>query len=376
MYATDVLTSGQLGYGSYISQFEKMVASAVGRRYGVAVSSGTAALHMALVAAGVEPGDRVIVPDLTFIATANAVRYVGAWPIFMDVDNGWQMDLDILRVFILDQCRWERGALYTPGSYSFYRYRIKAVVVVPLLGNPLDLGDLPELLEERGVALIEDAAQSLGGYYRGFASGNNGVAGTFSFNVNKVVTAAGGGMVVTDDEQLAWLVRHFSDQARNRDHPDEYMHTGVGYNYRMSNLQAAIGVAQMEKLEEHLQQKRSIASRYMHGFGPLPGIASYPCTKGGMYSDVMSTHWLNAMRLDRDSRPLIRFLREKGIEASAIYQPLHMSRAYAHSDHIGGSKADQIWREAICLPSGAGLKLEQVDEVGAAVVEFLDREGD
>jgi dTDP-4-amino-4,6-dideoxygalactose transaminase len=370
-YATVVLRSGLAA--PYIPEFERAVAETVGRRYAVAVSSGTAALHLALEAAGVEPGDRVIVPDLTFIATANAVRHTGAWPIFMDVsEDTWQVNLDMLRETIATRCVWKRGQLF----WSKDDYQpLKAIVVVPLLGYPLNLGDLPEFLEERGIVIVEDAAQALGAIYKGFSAGKHGVAGTFSMNTNKVVTAAGGGMVVTDDEHLAWLVRHNADQCRNRDHADEFMHTSVGYNYRMSNLQAAVGVAQMEKLGEHLQQKRAIAGRYMQGLKGVPGV-SFPTGVGGQFSNVMPSCWLNVIRIGHDSRPLIKHLREQGIEASAIYQPLHMSRAYTGCEHVGGNVASAIWKDAVCLPSGAGLKLEQVDEVVAEVRGFLSEGGE
>lgn len=372
-YASHVLQSGLSA--PYIPEFEKTVASGVGRRYAVAVSSGTAALHLALRAAGIREGARVMLPTLTFVATANAVWHAGGWPILCDVDvNTWQMDLALLRETIEKKCLWKRGQLF--GNKWDYQ-PIKAVIVVPLLGYPLNLGDLPNFLEERDVVIIEDAAQSLGAYYRGFSSGRNGVASTFSFNANKVVTAAGGGMIVTDDDKVAWLVRHYADQARNRDHPEEYMHTAIGYNYRMSNLQAAVGVAQMEKLGEHLHQKRAIASRYMSGFEGLSGV-SFPNGSGGLFSDVMSTYWLNAIRIGCDSRPLIKHLRSQGIEASAIYQPLHMAGIYTSLENVGGSVASQIYKDAVCLPSGAGLKLEHVDEVIAAVREFLSKgkEGD
>ena len=336
------MESGDLGYGEFIPEFERLVAQRVGRRYGAAVSSGTAALHLALLAAGVGPGDLVIVPTLTFVATANAVRYCGAEPLFVDVDpqTGCLNPLLAQSVAASTCCQSDP--------------RIKAVVPVGLLGQPLELGGLPEALAERGIALVEDAAQALGAT----GAGRQGLASCFSFNANKLVTAAGGGMVVTDDEEVDWTVRHLADQARERDYPAEYRHDALGYNYRLSNVQAAVGVAQMEKLEEHLARKRAIHRQYREGLAEVLGVSLWPADHDG------SSHWLSAVQVAAKGA-LLQHLRGRGIEALSLYYPLHQLPDYQEHPprYVGGEAAEDLWATTALLPSGCGLSEAQVEEV-------------
>lgn len=327
------------------------MAERVGRRFGVAVSSGTAALHLVLLAAGVGPGHLVVVPTLTFVATANAVRYCGAEPLFVDVVP----ETGVLNPVIA------RNVCASPCCDS--DPRIKAVVPVGLLGQPLVLGNLPKVLAQHGINLIEDGAQALGAA----GAGGQGLASCFSFNANKIVTAGGGGMVVTDDEGLATTIRQLADQARARLFPEEYLHTGLGYNYRLGNMQAAVGVAQMEKISEHLVRKREIHHQYQEGLADLPGVTLWPVDNAG------SSRWITAVRVT-DKEGLLRYLRSRSIEAQALYYPLHRLPNYQHRPprYVGGQVAEQLWEETVLLPSGCGLTDAQVAEVVAEVRQWAE----
>ena len=341
-YVLDALARNEIAQGGYIPRFEGAVADYIGVRHAVAVSSGTAALHLALLAAGVGPGDEVLVPALTFIATANAVRYCGATPVFVDVEpETWGMD--------------------PLGADAGITERTKALLPVHLLGHPCSQWSIDSVAVVNDLLLIEDAAEALGATIARQQVGALGNIACLSFNGNKLITTGGGGMVVTDNDALAVRVRYLANQAK--DDPAEYVHKAVGYNYRMSNIAAAIGCAQMERLPEFLAKKRAIAERYAAGLADVPGI-----TLPREAPWARSSWWLYTIRLSEagygvSARGLRGRLAEAGIESRTLWQPLHLSPAYAGSQRARCPVAERIWREALSLPSSVGLTEEQQERV-------------
>jgi perosamine synthetase len=332
------------------------------------VVNGTAALHTALLVAGLEPDDEAVVPALTFIATANAVRYAGAWPVFVDADPVYaQLDAEKLRDFLSRGCVARRGALYNRQSGR----RVRAVVPVHVLGHPADMDAILEAARPFGLAVIEDAAAAVGACYKGRPVGGLGDVGCFSFNGNKTLTAGGGGVVVTDDPRLAERARYLTTQAK--DDPVEYVHKEVGYNHRLTNLQAALGCAQMELLDEYVRAKRTIAGRYAAALGNLPGLSLYPEAPW-----AFSACWLSTLRVGSglafNSRGLLRHLAAQQIQARPLWQPLHRSAAHSGAQAYRVEVADRLYRESVCLPSSVGLTVGAQEHVARVVTTWLEGE--
>jgi perosamine synthetase len=364
-YVKECLDTGWVSsVGPFVEQLEKSVASYVGAAHGVAMSTGTAALHIALLVAGVKPGDEVLVSDLTFIAPANAIRYANAWPVLIDAEPVyWQMDVSRAIDFIENHCQWAHGKLINKATDR----RVSAIVPVHILGHPIDIDPLLEIAKKYGLAIVEDATESLGSEYRGRKVGNLGHIGCFSFNGNKIITTGGGGMIVTNDPDLAAKAKYLSTQAK--DDPVEYVHRETGFNYRLSNVQAALGCAQMELLDEFIAIKRGIATEYAKAFANVPGVTMMPEA-----SWARSIFWLNTVLIEEvlygeDSRALMKRLARRGIQARPLWEPLHRSQALQGVQSIGGEVADDINRRALSLPSSVGMTPEQVQEVIAAVCE-------
>lgn len=364
-YVKECLDTGWVSsVGPFVEQLEKSVASYVGAAHGVAMSTGTAALHIALLVAGVKPDDEVLVSDLTFIAPANAIRYANAWPVLIDAEPVyWQMNVTRAIDFLENQCTWTNGQLINKNTGR----RVSAIVPVHILGHPVDLDPLIEVANKYGLAIVEDATESLGSEYHARKAGNLAHIGCFSFNGNKIITTGGGGMIVTNNPSLAAKAKYLSTQAK--DDPIEYAHKETGFNYRLSNVQAALGCAQMELLDEFIAIKRSIAAEYAKAFANLRGV-----TMMAEASWARSIFWLNTVLIDEDeygedSRALMKRLARRGIQARPLWEPLHRSQALAGVQSLGGEVADDINRRALSLPSSVGLTSEQVQEVIGAVCE-------
>jgi perosamine synthetase len=336
--------------GAYVDRFEHMVAERVGARYGVATVNGTAALHTALLVAGVQPEDEVLVSTLTFIAPANAIRYARAWPVFVDAEpEYWQMDPAKLLHFLERGCEWRDGALRNKATGR----RVSAILPVHILGHPVDMAPLVEAAHRYDLMIIEDATESLGATYRDTAVGHLGDIACFSFNGNKLITTGGGGMMVTDNEEWAAKAKHLTTQAK--DDPLEYVHSEIGYNYRLTNIQAAMGVAQMEQLDDYIEAKRLIAAHYADGLSAIRGV--------GLMSEARwarSTFWLYTILLDEDelsmgSRDLMYALGERKIQTRPLWQPIHLSQAHSGSYATDCSVAEGLNRQALSLPCSVGL---------------------
>jgi len=348
--------------GPFVDRFEQMVREYVGGKYAVATVNGTAALHIALLVAGIEPDDEVLVSTLTFIAPANAIRYIGAWPVFIDAEpEYWQMSPQKVADFLEQECRWIKGELRNKTTGR----RVKAILPVHILGHPVDMEHIPEAAHKYNLVVIEDATEGLGAKYKGRMVGHLGDIACFSFNGNKIITTGGGGMIVTDREAWAQRARYLTTQAK--DDPIEYIHKEIGYNYRMTNIQAAMGCAQLEQIDDYISIKRRIADVYIEGLGGTSGLV--PMCEA---SWAFSTFWMYTILVDErqygvDSRTLLRSLVDHGVQSRPLWQPLHLSPAHAGMQASDCSTAEGIYRQALSLPCSVGLR----DEEQALVLRVL-----
>ena len=334
--------------GPQVDAFEKEFAQAVGAKYATALSSGTAALHLVLRYAGVTDGDEVICSSFTFVASANAIRYQNAQPIFVDSTfDSWNIDVELLRKEL--RKRAEIGRLP------------KALMLVHLYGQPADIDPILELCDKYDIFLLEDAAESLGATYKGKVPGTFGRAGIFSFNGNKIITTSGGGMVVSDDKDLIEKVKFWATQAR--DPEIYYQHSELGFNYRMSNILAAIGRGQLRVLEERVEKKRAIFARYFEALGNLPGVEFMPEPGYGR-----ATRWLTCLTIDPevagvDRDTVMRELEKHNIESRPTWKPMHLQPLYKGCKIIGGQVSEELFAKGLCLPSGTGMTDEELERV-------------
>jgi dTDP-4-amino-4,6-dideoxygalactose transaminase len=339
--------------GPEVDAFEAELAAATGRDHGVALSSGTAALHLALVLLGVGAGDRVAVQSLTFSATANAVRYVGAIPVFIDSEPAsWNMDADLL------------GETLDAGG-------IKAVITVDLYGQCADYDRIEAMCEHHGVPLIEDAAEALGATYHDRPAGTFGALAGLSFNGNKIITTSGGGALVTGSADWAAKARFLATQAR--DPAPHYQHSELGYNYRLSNLLAALGRAQLSGLARRVDRRRDHNRFYREAFADVPGIDFMPEAPG-----CRSTFWLTALTVDPAvtgvNREAIRVeLERHDIEARPVWKPMHLQPYYEDYEMMGGTVSNRLFELGLCLPSGSNLSQEDRTRVVEIVRSAIGR---
>ena len=356
--------------GPDVREFEQEVAAFVGAAHAVATSSGTAAIHIGLLLAGVQPEEEVIVPTLTFIAPANAVRYAGAWPVFVDVDEDyWQLDPVALRRFVTEDCEQRGGRLHNRHTGR----RVTAVLPVHLLGHPCDLDPIAEIAAEHGLAVVQDAAESLGAEYRGTPVGGTGPIACLSFNGNKIMTAGGGGMVAVDSGDDAERARALTTHARVDRH--EYVHDEVAYNYRLSNLQAAFGRGQLTLLPEFVATKRRIAATYAEAFAGVAGVGPMPEAPW-----ASATFWLYTILVDPDvagltARDLMRRLAEHEIETRPLWQPMHLSKAHATSYAAPCPNGERVAALGLSLPSSTGLTDDDQEHVIARVLAAIAEGG-
>ena len=349
-YVLDCVESGWISsLGEYVPRFEQAFSRFCGTAHGVATANGTTAIHLALAVLGIGPGDEVLVPDLTFVATANAVRYTGATPVLVDVDpRSWGMDPARAREKL------------TP--------RTKAILPVHLYGHPVDMDPILELARRHGLRVVEDAAEAHGARYKGRPVGGLGDLGCFSFYGNKIVTTGEGGMVVTDDPALAEQLAFFRDHAM--DGKRRYYHPAVGFNYRMTNVQAAIGCAQLEAIDEILARRRRIAEAYARGLDGIPGLALQP--RAGWAEPVC---WMFSALVEEafglDRAEVIAGLRERGVDSRPFFVPLHELPPYR--DEGPYPVAEALGRTGINLPSGNRLTPEAIETVCRALRELATR---
>jgi perosamine synthetase len=348
--------------GSYVDRFEEDLAQYVGLAHAVATVNGTSALHISLMLAGVGPDDEVLTSTVTFIAPANAIRYVGAWPVFMDADpHYWQMDPEKVTTFLHEECRWRDHALYNKKTGR----RVRAIMPVHVLGHPVDMDPIIEAARKFDLTVIEDASEALGAKYKDRMVGSFGDISCFSFNGNKLITTGGGGMMATDNEQWAKQAKYLTTQAK--DHPVEYIHHQVGYNYRLPNILAAMGVAQMEALDQYVQTKREIASRYETTLDDVPGITFMAQAPWAFTTYWMYTVLVEPREYGLDSRQLLQRLAERSIQTRPLWQPLHLSQAHEGCQSYQCSFSEDLFRRALSLPCSVGLSQADQDRVSDCI---------
>jgi perosamine synthetase len=350
-YLAECIDSGFVSsVGPFVTAFEESVRDFVGAKHAVAVVNGTAALHLALLAVGVRPGDEVIVPAMSFVATANAVSHAGAIAHFVDVDEAtWGIDPGLLRSHLANVGRMKDGHLHNKQTGR----PIKAIVPMHALGHPVAIQQLVAIAEEFGLVVVEDAAESLGSWVGDRHTGLFGRLGVFSFNGNKTITTGGGGVIVTDDEALAKKLKHLSTTARVPD-AYEFDHDVVGYNYRMPNINAALGLAQMEQLPGLIAGQRSLFGLYSRAFaGSAFGEVRQEPT------GTSSNYWLQAISLPegmKDSKDgLIRGCVDAGVSVRPMWKPLNRLAHYASHPSAATPVTEDLYNRVICLPSSAFL---------------------
>jgi len=338
--------------GPHVNAFEREFCETIGVPHAAALSSGTEALHLALLMLGIGPKDKVLVSTLTFAASANVVAYLGATPVFIDSNREtWNMDPGLLK---------EELAVCARGGKL-----PKAVIVVDLYGQCADYDPILEVCARYGIPVVEDAAEALGATYKGKPAGSFGVAAAFSFNGNKIITTSGGGMLVSSDAGMVKRARHLATQAR--DPAPHYEHSEIGYNYRMSNLLAAVGRGQLQVLKDRVSRKREIFYYYQRALGNLPGVSFMPIAEYGE-----PNHWLTCILVDPAqfgaTREEIRLeLEAENIESRPLWKPMHRQPVFKHCRVMGGSVSEGIFRDGLCLPSGSSLSDQDLERISGFV---------
>ena len=349
LYLHQAINSGNLAtHGAFIEEFEQRLSEKLKTHEVVALNSGTSALHLAMVLLGIGSGDEVICQSFTFCASANPIVYVGAKPIFVDSESDtWNINPEILEDTILD--RISRGK------------KPKAIVLVHLFGMPAKVTEIMEIASKYQIPILEDAAEAVGSTYNGKSCGTFGRLGVFSFNGNKIITAGGGGAIISNNSSCLIKARHLSTQARE-DFP-YYEHLEIGYNYKMNNMAAAVGVAQLEKLEEWIEKRRLINERYRMLLNQLPGI-SFQMEQ----EESRSNFWLSTILIDAkitgfSNKQVREALLHKSIETRFLWKPLHLQPVFSNVPFYGGKVAENLYHSGLCLPSSVSLTLEDQEYI-------------
>ncbi len=326
--------------GPNVDYFEQEICQLTGARHALALSSGTAALHLALIVLGIRPGDKVIVSTLTFSASVNPIVYQGATPIFIDSEPAsWNMDPNLLADFL--------------AAHAQQNQLPKALILVHLYGQSANIAPILELCNQYNVLLIEDAAEALGATYKGKAPGTFGAMGFYSFNGNKIITTSGGGMLVSDNQSRIDHARKLSTQAREA--APHYQHSELGYNYRMSNILAGVGRGQLQVLEDRIQARRENFEYYQETLSNLAGIQFMPEAAWGRHTRWLTTLTIDPQQFGVDREAVRLALEAENIEARPVWKPMHLQPIFAAYESIGGAVSEQIFTNGLCLPSGSDL---------------------
>lgn len=342
--------------GPQVDAFEKEMSQRVSIPYAAALSSGTAALHLALLMLGVKTGDEVLCSTFTFSATANAISYCGATPVFIDSNEStWNMDPNLLEEE-LKECK-KKGK------------NPRAVIVVDLYGQTADYDPIVKICKEYGVPIIEDAAEALGGTYKGKCAGSFGEMGVFSFNGNKIITTSGGGMLVSRQKKYVDRARHLATQAR--DPAPHYQHSDIGYNYRMSNILAAMGRGQLEHLGNKIARRKKINQFYKKELVKIPGISFMPIASYGE-----PNYWLTCITIDPEQQVITNeelrvALEKENIESRPLWKPMHLQPIFQSCRIRRGSVTEKLFKHGLCLPSGSGMTNEDLNRVTDSIFQAL-----
>ena len=372
-YVSECLATGWVSSaGSYVNRFEKDICDYTKAGYAIACVNGTSALHVALMLSGVEAGDEVLIPTLTFIAPVNVIHYIGAKPVFMDCDDYLNIDPEKLSDFIKNECTFSNNALKNKKSGA----QVRAIVPVHIFGHPANLEPIMQLAEKYNLQVIEDATESLGscyvdGAYKQKKTGTIGHIGCYSFNGNKIITTGGGGMIVTDDKVKAEKARYLTTQAK--DNENLFIHDNIGYNYRLTNIQAAIGCAQLESLDEFIEIKRKNYLQYKELF---KSISSVSLLNEPFYSK--SNYWYYALLFNFAESKLTNLdiciqLREKGIESRLFWYLNHLQKPYRDCEAYKIEKAFKFYDRGLSIPCSVALSEEEITRVAEAIKDIYER---
>ena len=345
-YVKDCLDTGWISsVGSYVNDFEKRMAEFTGAKFAVACMNGTAALHVCQRIMGVQQGDYVIIPNITFIATANAVSYTGAEPLMMDVDSDtWQMDLNLLEKFFIEETKMIDGKCVVKKNNR----PIGCIMPVHVLGNMCNMERLMKLANERNIPVIEDSTESLGSSFKSKQTGTFGQMGCFSFNGNKIISTGGGGMIVTDDEALAKKAKHLTTQAKI--HPEEYIHDEIAYNYRLVNILAAVGVAQMEQLPAFLKKKKYISDFYKKY---LTGVGDIQFQK--VENNIEVNDWLFTIKTSK-SKEIFENLKKADIISRPFWMPMNQLQMFQSFWYYNeNDKSNAVYHNCLSIPCSTGI---------------------
>ena len=365
-YVLDCLTSGWISSaGSYVNQFEDMVAKYAGAKYGVACMNGTVGLHIAQVLLGITKEDHVIAPNITFIATLNAIKYTGAQPILIDVDiNNWQMDLGLLEQYLEQNTEFKTTKSGTFCFDTSTNKRVRAIMPVHVLGNMGDMDRFLSISKKYHLDIIEDSTEALGSLFKGKHAGTFGTIGVFSFNGNKIISTGGGGVIVTDNEALAKKARHLTTQAKTS--AIDYIHDQIGYNYRMVNVLAAIGVAQMETFNATLQSKKDMDYFYRKHLNNVGDITFQEIPQG-----TNPNGWLFTFRTSK-MRQLLAYLNNNGVQARPFWMPMNQLKMFKNEMYVTNTDVSaSVYDTSISIPSSAGITQKQLQIVVETIKTFF-----
>lgn len=345
--------------GPEVDAFEEEMAQYTGRGHAVALSSGTAALHLALLNHGLGPGDAVVTSSMTFAATVNAIKYTGARPVFVDADETGNMDVELLG--------------YAVETLQAKHINIAAILPVDLLGKIANYEAIQKIAVSVGVPVVADSAESLGARRNGQPAGSFGHSAILSFNGNKIMTTSGGGMLLTDDGEFAARTRYLATQARQP--VQHYEHTEIGYNYRLSNILAALGRAQLKRLESMIERRRQLRRRYGQIVDAMPGVTLFGSPDGVNGGPTRDNFWLTSIIVDSHvagytTQQLIDHLSDLHIEARPLWKPMHLQPVHHEEIAFTNGTSEQLFQTGLSLPSGSGLTAQQFDRVSDALVAF------
>lgn len=345
--------------GPNVDEFEHRLEKYLGAPNVVALSAGTAAIHLALVALGVGSGDEVICQSFTFAASANPIKYQGADPVFVDSEpDTWNMSPDALEEAIIDRKK-------QTGHYP------KAIIPVYLYGMPAKMDEIRAIADKYGIPIVEDSAEALGSEYKGKKCGTLGNYGCLSFNGNKIITTSGGGALVCRTKEEADRVKFYATQAREQ--RPYYYHETIGYNYRLSNVSAGIGCGQMDVLQPHVELRRAIHDFYTKELAEINGLS----VQQNPSTDFNSNFWLSTVLIDpktgKDPESLRQFMLDAGVETRRLWRPMHMQPVFADAPYYGGTTCETLFDRGLCLPSGSGLKEEELRYVADKIKEFFNK---
>lgn len=357
------LETGWVSTGPVCSEFEKKISGFTGAKYVIGVASGTAALHLCYYAAGVKTGDEVIVPTVTFIATINPIKYLGADPVFMDCDDSLNMDLGKLESFLANETYQENGFTYNKKT----KKRISLIVPVHIFGNVVDMDKLNEIVKPYNITVIEDAAESLGSFFEdGVHSGLKSKAAAISFNANKIITSGGGGCIVTNDEEFAMHLRYISQQSK--DDSLRFIHNNLGFNYRLTDICAALGLEQMDRLSGFVKVKVENYKRYQARLSDYKHLVELL-----EFNDENQNHWFYNIKLKNyDAFTLVKQLENYGIQTRPLWYLCHEQEYLKNSQAYKIEKATQISPNIVSIPCSTHLTIEQIEYVCKTIIQILD----